>query len=456
MEVLEARLLLSFSNITAALGFDRVGGGLDGASHSGFGDINNDGWTDLNWGSAIWVNNAGNSFTFLQQLPGEGLFGDFDNDGLLDVMADWWNAGKLFRNVNGTKFVDDGLVTGPYKYSRGATAGDFNNDGFLDAYTGGYWDEVQYFPDHLIMSNGGTSYTTTEVSGSTMPTRGVTAADFDEDNDLDVYLSWYHLLANVLLQNNGSGGFTNMASSYGATGGNGHSIGAAWGDIDNDGHMDLFAGNFAHPGQPESRWLRNQGPVDVGDDYTFEDMGTGGVVWKESFASPSLGDYDNDGDLDLFFTTVYGGDSSVLYRNDGNWTFTNVTTDEGLPGVTSTYQNAWGDYDNDGDLDLVFGGRLYRNDLDNSNNWLKLLLKGDPAQGINAAAIGAVARIDLGGGEVLTRQVEGGTGEGNQNDLVLHFGLGGYSGSVDVEITWPGGLTKTYSVLINRMVEVTV
>ena len=133
--------------------------------------------------------------------------------------------------------------------------------GFLDAYLGGYWNgSDQYFPDHIVMSNGGTSYTTSEVSGSTMPTRGVTAADFDEDHDLDIYLSWYHLLSNVLLQNDGHGGFTNIASEYGATGGSGHSIGSAWGDIDNDGHLDLFVGNFSHAGQPQSQWAEEWGP----------------------------------------------------------------------------------------------------------------------------------------------------------------------------------------------------
>ena len=81
-----------------------------------------------------------------------------------------------------------------------------------------------------------------------------------------------------------------------------------------------------------------------------------------------------------------------------------MSSSEGLPGFTSTYQNAWGDYDNDGDLDLISGGRLFRNDLDNNHTWLKLHLQGDPLQGINAAAIGAVARVRLGGETTLTRQ----------------------------------------------------
>ena len=85
-------------------------------------------------------------------------------------------------------------------------------------------------------------------------------------------------------------------------------------------------------------------------------------------------DFDNDGDLDLYFTTVYGGDHCVLYRNDGNWHFTDVTAESGIEAAT-TYQAAWADYDNDGDLDLLTGSRLYQNHTA-SGHWLKVRLQG--------------------------------------------------------------------------------
>ena len=216
----------------------------------------------------------------------------------------------------------------------------------------------------------------------------------------------------------------------------GHTIGSAWGDLDNDGNLDLFVGNFSHPDawQDRSKFYRNLG---ASGNYNFQDMSaTVGLAWQESYGSPTLGDYDNDGDLDLYLTTVYGGDHPVLYRNNGNWTFTDVTASAGLANLGPTYQAAWADIDNDGDLDLVTDGRMWVNDA-NSNHWLKVKLTGD-GRTVNGAAIGSEVRINV-NGQTLTRQVEGGTGEGNQNDLTLHFGLGSHGGPVDLEIFAPGG-----------------
>ncbi|MDP7743882.1 MAG: VCBS repeat-containing protein, partial [Lentisphaeria bacterium] len=220
------------------------------------------------------------------------------------------------------------------------------------------------------------------------------------------------------------GVMTDVAAASGVAGDGGqgawgHTIGSAWGDFDNDGYLDLFVGNFSHSASYQDRpqFLRNPGAAGG----AFQLMKTlDGADWQESYASPALGDYDNDGDLDLFFTTVYGGDSPVLYRNDGNWNFTNVTAAEGLSGLGPTYQAAWADIDNDGDLDLATGGKIFVNNVTdptegNSNHWLRVHLRGDGTT-INGAAIGSEVRISV-GGKTLTRQVEGGTGEGNQNDL---------------------------------------
>ena len=87
---------------------------------------------------------------------------------------------------------------------------------------------------------------------------------------------------------------------------------------------------------------------------------TAELRWQESYASPALGDYDNDGRLDLYFTTVYPGDKSVLYRNLGGWKFEEVKDGAGLS-LPQTYQAAWADFDNDGQLDLITGGKLFRN-----------------------------------------------------------------------------------------------
>ena len=220
----------------------------------------------------------------------------------------------------------------------------------------------------------------------------------------------------------------------------------------NDGNFDLFAGNFSHPGQPQSRFLENLGSGGA-TPYSFNDRGTGGLAWQESYASPALGDYDNDGDLDLFFTTVYSGDNPVLYRNDGNWNFTDVTATEGLSGLGQTYQAAWADFDSDGDLDLVTDGKMFVNNESqtNTNHWLKVKMAGNGTT-INRAAIGSEVRINV-GGQILTRQVEGGTGAGNQNDLTLHFGLGSHAGPVPLEVRWPDGTVETTIADPDQMVE---
>tara|TARA_R110002111_G_scaffold146087_3_gene212659 strand:- start:148 stop:903 length:756 start_codon:yes stop_codon:yes gene_type:complete len=232
------------------------------------------------------------------------------------------------------------------------------------------------------------------------------------------------------------------------------------GDLDNDGYLDLFVANFSHPrdGQDHPQFLRNLGPE---EGYRFMDMSErAGLAWQESYASAALGDYDNDGDLDLFLTTVYATASGhvknhpVLYRNEGGWRFTDVTREQGLAGLGPTYQAAWADVDNDGNLDLCTNGKLFLN-RGKHGHWISIKLEGD-GKTVNRSAIGATvwvrheeapANDAAGGRRVYTRHVESGTGEGNQSDPRLHFGLGSYRGKVAVDILWPGGTRQTVTGL---------
>ncbi len=420
-----------------------------------WGDIDDDGDPDLFTSGQLWRNHGG-LFARVPGLtaPGQGFFGDADNDGDLDLFAFSGGPRVYLQQADGRwrpgfrAFPDSGIVD-----SRGAAWADFDNDGLLDVYIGGY-ESAGYEPDELYLANGDGSYSlawTEEPSGPyttyTKPGRGVTVCDFDEDGDQDVYVSNYRLEQNNLWINDGAAGFEEVALSYGVAGKDfgwdysfGHTIGSAWGDLDNDGDFDLFVGNFSHAVYFHDRpmFLENRG-ADAG--WTFADRSAdAGLAWQESYASPALGDYDNDGDLDLFFTTVYSGDHPVLYRNDGDWGFTDVTFAEGLAGITATYQASWADVDQDGQLDLVSGGDLYRN-RGNDNHWLLVRLEGN-GDTSNRSAIGAQVRIDL-GDRVITRQVEAGTGEGNMNDLTLHFGLGDEAGPVDLDLRWPDGTTQT-------------
>jgi hypothetical protein len=177
-----------------------------------------------------------------------------------------------------------------------------------------------------------------------------------------------------------------------------------------------------------------------------------GIPYQESWSTPALGDFDNDGDLDVFYTTVYTGDSARMFRNDGNFNFTEVTSAAGLSGRNdgANYMAAWADYDNDGDLDLSTAGRLFRNDLSNGNHWLKVRVVGD-GQTVDTLGVGTQVSIDDGGTTFL-RQVEGVTGHANQNDPVLHFGLGNTAGPVDVEVRWMDGSIS----LVNTAVDTTI
>ena len=429
-ESLEARVLLSttFSHLQSI-----------GGSAIAFADYDNDGQVEWDTGGVAYA--------------------DYDNDGNLDYFCySCFNVGR--NNGNGTFTTVQGILDSTTTSSRlGAAWGDFNNDGFVDLYVGGYetWPSA-YYPDNLFISQGGTFFKRTweqgidavVTGGRPRPARGVSTADFDEDGDLDIYTSNYRLEPNGLWVNDGNGNITDEAGSRGATGGFGHTIGSAWGDMDEDGHLDIFVGNFSHPGQPPAMFLRNTGPS---GGYTFQQMASlSGGDWQESYASAALGDMDNDGDLDLFFTTVYGGDAPRMYENNGGWSFSNVTGQVGLGGIGPTYQAGWSDVDDDGDLDLATGGVLYKNDLNNANHYLKVRLQGDGDK-INRAAIGAQVRAFV-GNRIITRQVNTGTGQGNQNDLTLHFGLGSHSGPVELEVMWPGGQKQLLTTGVDKTIDV--
>ena len=444
-----ARAQTAFKDQTKAVGL-ALGGPACWA------DFNNDGWVDICSGG-VWINDKGKSFKKIDGT-GSAIAADFDNDGFIDLFS--YSSLQVLRNIDGKSFKPIKMPKLPKCQSRGACWGDFNGDGFVDLFIGGYevWSTQTTFPFLVLLNEKGKSFKLVREE-SLFRARGVTACDFDRDGDLDVYVSNYRLQPNLLWVNDGKGNFKELAGKHNAVAtsagfGGGHSIGAAWGDFNNVGLIDLFAGNFAHVdgrgNQPKSRFLKNLGKK---KGYTFQDMGPCGVHYQESYASPSVGDFDNDGNLDLFFTTVYGTASfgrpnqSVLFRNDGKFKVTNVTSQVKIPRLPPTYQSAWADYDNDGDLDFASAGRLFQNQ-GNKNSWLRVRLHGD-GKSINRAAIGAQVRV-FAAAKIHTRQVEAGTGEGNQNDLTLHVGLGAHSGDVKVEIFWPNKKTKTISGVKTR------
>ncbi len=467
-----------FDDVTEAMGMEGVR-----ASRVAWGDYNGDGFDDLLLnGCHIYENNKGQSFEEVSDVLGieaysasGGIWGDWNNDGLLDFFSSSGGKGeqgdRLWRQRQDGGFEDmtaeAGDVTNDMS-TEGAAWGDANGDGFLDLYLANYenWKEHSYYPDEFYRCENGRWFE--EVSGEVgmVPPfneeragRGVNWADFDNDGDLDVFVSNYRLQENFLWRNNGEGTFTNVAHIVGVAGDEvegwwGHTIGSSWADYDNDGDLDLITANLAHPRYIEfsnmTRLYENQGPPQ----WRFVDRRKeAGIKYEETHSDPAWADIDSDGDLDLYLTAVYEGRKSFLYENLGDGTFRDITF---LAGVRVL--NGWGcalsDFDCDGDMDLFVasgsGVHLFEN-RGNDNNYLKVRVKGKTS---NSSGIGA--RVTVKQGEnVQMREVQGGKGTTNQNSFVQYFGFGDNGETVVVEVRFPNGRhVVRRDVSLNQLVEI--
>ncbi len=459
-------LALSFS--AAAGTFTRV---CDSKA-TAWADVNNDGWPDMVGKTSVWLNNRDNTFAKSDPFPNLWLIslGDYNNDGRIDVIG--YNDGE--HGANGLRLyanTADGWkdesakakTTDVLLISRGMSLGDFNGDGFLDAFISGWCDPWQGSPedDHIYLNDGNGGFKQTWKSPQNQLGRGVMTIDFDEDGDLDIYVSNYWMTPTQLWRNDGfdgNGGLTDVAATYGLLDGPGHTMGSTAGDFNNDGHFDIFICNFAHPGNPPLRFMENMGPQ---GDFHFRDRGQGGITQIEPFASATTADIDNDGRLDVLIATTAGyapPNQPQLYRNLGGWRFANVTAKYGLGGLAPGMSAAWADFDRDGYLDVVVDGGLWRNP-GGSHHFLKINLEGGRSGHgrVNRTALGAQVRLRHPKLSIISRQVEGNTGQSPQNDQTLHFGLGSFAGPVDIEILWPGGETQMVSGLaVDRLHAVTV
>ena len=211
--------------------------------------------------------------------------------------------------------------------------------------------------------------------------RGVTVADADLDGDSDVFVSNYRLDPNYSLEDQGDGNrnisLANGTQGVQVAGAYGHTIGTVFGDIDNDGDFDQVQANLAHP---FFYWFSDKSAVLINDGSgSFTDEGTErGLYYRETHSNPTLFDADNDGDQDLFITSVYSSRDSDFYLNDGSGHFSLHNHDSGL-----VMKNGWGaaaaDVDNDGDLDIL-SRTLFRNQSA-AGSWLKVRVFGGIAGG---------------------------------------------------------------------------
>ncbi len=460
-------------------------------SRVAWGDYNNDGFEDLLLnGTRLFRNDSGKKFTDVTDSLGltnaagrGGIWADFNNDYWLDFYSCGADTlDRLYRNLSGrfTDVTDSvGRPSDPYP-TEGAGWADFDNDGWVDLYCANYenWETHTYFPDRLYKNDRGYFKDVTATAGIIPPYqenlagRGVNWGDFDDDGYSDCYVANYRLTQNLLWHNNRNGTFTNLAPRLGVAGNEvkgwfGHTIGAVWGDYDNDGDLDLFTANLAHPRYIEfsnrSMLYENLGP---NADPRFVDRRAQlGIRYEETHSDPAWGDVDNDGDLDLYITSIYENRRSFLYLNQlvpsatikldlGKFQFLEAT----YPSGTRVF-NGWGcafaDFNNDGRLDLIVGSgsgvRLFRNDTKNQNHWLKVRLLGTKH---NSAGIGARVIVTQGKKRWI-REVEGGKGTTSQNSLIQHFGLGKSNQPVTVEVRFaPGSTVRLKDVQPDQLITV--
>ncbi|HNQ38984.1 MAG TPA: CRTAC1 family protein [Candidatus Cloacimonas sp.] len=447
-------------------------------------DYNSDGFTDILFNGKYLYRNEGKiKFTEVTDSAGlanlnssGGIFADFNKDGLLDLVAYSHSTDgrgdQLLKNNDNVKFVNVNERAGDIDdtYPTEAVAWiDITRNGYPSLYSANYeiWQKRSGFPDFFWENESGYFSDKSEVYGFRepyytdnpgLPGRGVAAADFDNDGKQEIYVTNYRLSRNFCWKQIDTL-FVDVAALYGIAGTYkngyyGHSIGADWGDFDNDGDLDLFVANLAHPRYIDisdiSMLLRNDGltykVVEKDTIYYWQFTNVtdqAGIKYDELHSDPLFFDADNDGYLDLFITSVYENERSYLYHNKGNGTFEDVTWLAGAR-VYNGWGNACADLDRDGFPDLVVGSAngakiLHNNTITrNKSILIKPYWKNDLvllenrtenfAQVPNSPAFGTRVEITLKRPfhkkQTLIRELCSAKGTGSQNAPELHFGIG--------------------------------
>jgi hypothetical protein len=476
-----------------------------------FFDYNGDGWLDIYFVNGCWLkevndnrgrilrdkltnalyrNNGDGTFSDVTKEAGVGDKGfgfgcsaaDFDNDGDLDLYVLNYGPNVLYRNNGDGTFTDisesSGLANSSWSLS--APWFDYDGDGDLDVYVANYleYDSGKFRsyyaaagypgplsyrgrPDALYRNNGDGTFTdVTKAAGIFQPNgraMSATLADLNNDGFLDLYVPNDNM-ENYYFRNKGDGTFENkglvMGLAFGEGGQGVSSMGPAIGDVDRDGWLDIYIPDMGY-----GCLLMNR--KDYFEDRT-EPTNLAVVCGQYTGWGGVLFDYDCDGYLDIFIAT---GDAhheyteeDVLMRNDGKGNFVDVADKSG-PYFRQKYVGrgaTYGDYDNDGDLDLLVinlndSPRLLRNDGGNKNNWLTIQAR---LPGGKSDAIGARVIITAGSLKQV-RDLIPVTGYLSQADPRCHFGLGKSKKADTVEIRWPNRqVTKLKDVNANQILTV--
>jgi hypothetical protein len=467
--------------------------------------------------SRLYKNNRDGTFTDVTAQAGVArtgwgqgcCVGDYNNDGHDDLFVTYWGDCVLWHNQGNGKFTDvaktAGLTTNPgsgrLRWNTGCAFVDYDKDGHLDLFVANYIDfdpkttplpesgpclykgimvacgppGLQGGKNILFHNNGDGTFTDVSEKAGILRTQGtyglgVVVSDFDNDGWPDIYVA-DDSTSSALYRNNHDGTFSEIAIeagvAYSPDGKPQAGMGVSVADYDGDGNFDIVKTNFA--GDTSSLY-HNLGK-NFFEDMTFQ----AGLGRNTRFMGWGVGffDFDSDGWPDILAVNghVYPEvgqlndeqgyrERKVLYRNLGNGRFADVSLDAG-PGILEPASGrgcAFGDFDNDGDLDVLINcvndvPQLLRCDAggnhDAKNNWLKVKAIGVQS---NRSGIGARIYCTPEGGRRLMDEVRSGGGYLSQNDLRVHFGLGA-ARNADLEIHWPGGqVDRRKGVKANQVV----
>jgi hypothetical protein len=448
----------------------------------------------------LYKNNRDGTFTDVTERAGlhatgwaNGVcVGDYNNDGFEDIFVTYFGQNRLYRNNGDGTFTDvtkaAGLINAETRWGAGCSFVDYNRDGHLDLFVSNYirfdlakapvpgesstcnWKgiPVNCGPRGLPMgrnwlyrSNGDGTFTdVSKEAGIAGAGEGygmtVVAADFDEDGWPDIFVAC-DSTPSLLFMNNHDGTFREEGVVRGVAlsddGMEQAGMGVGIGDYDADGHLDLFKTHFMGD---TCGIYRNDGKANFDDRTRAARIGV-----ETRFVSWGTGifDFDNDGYPDVFVVTggVYPEverklpdypykTPNILFRNLGNGAFEELGSETG-PAITERHSGrgcAFGDFDNDGDIDILIVNMneppsLLRNDVSGKPNWIKIQLQGVKS---NRSAIGARVLVHCGNKTQAQARVSQ-SSYYSSNDPRLHFGLGECK-TVDIEIYWPNGLHEHY------------
>ena len=432
---------------------------------------------------------------------GQGVCtGDYDNDGHEDLFVTYYGQNRLYRNGGDGTFQDvttrAGMTSARTRWGTGCAFLDYDRDGRLDLLAANYIDldlATAPTPDSglcrykgvpvacgppglpggknvLYRNKGdGTFEDASQRAGILKASGtyglGVSTLDFDDDGWVDAYVA-NDSNPSTLYRNNRDGTFTDVAvaagCAYSQDGKPQAGMGVAIGDYDRTGTMDIFKTNFA--GDTSTLYANN------GDGFCEDRTFAGGIGINTRWLGWGVGfvDLDNDGWLDLFLvnghvypevaqlkTEAAYAQRKVVYRSLGTGRFEDVTERLGPPASTpkAGRGSAFGDYDNDGDVDVLINNvhdtpDLFRLETDARNHWLSVKLVGTRS---NRSAIGARVRCTA-GGVTQVGEVRGGGSYISQNDLRVHFGLGAATAVDSLEVRWPSGHQEAWAgVAADRM-----